>query len=177
MASSGWYAIGDGKLDYSYDTDDAVFRSVPLLVPAAGSQTELKLRDGSEVWIELPPALVAPLTGGVPMHLFCRRIGLGRVRKKDSSTPLRPAPDGVWIQAVQGEAVLVMRRGPGEDYAFVLLGELTPTSREHAAVFGCLRVLLLLSDRFMERPTWRAMNELVASRNAWGGMVTCIEEG
>lgn len=177
MPSSGWYAIGDGKLDYSYDTDDAVFRSVSLLVPAAGEQTELKVRDGSELWIEVPAALVAVLTGGVPMQLFCRRIGLGRVRKKDRSTPLRPSHDGVWIQAVQDQAVLVMRRGSGEDYAFVLLGELTQTSRVQAAVFGYLRVLLLISDSFMARPTWRAMNELVASQNAWGGLVTCIEEG
>jgi hypothetical protein len=176
LGSSGWYAIGEGKLDYSYDVDDAAFRAVPLLVPAAQSQAELRVRDCSEVWIEVRPTLVEVLTGGVPMQLFCRRIGLGRVRR-DGSTPLRPSHDGVWIQAVQGEAVLVMRRGPGEDYAFVPLGELTPKSREHAAVFGYLRILLLVSDTFMDRPTWRAMNDLVASQQAWGGLVTCIEEG
>jgi hypothetical protein len=71
----------------------------------------------------------------------------------------------------------VLRRGPDEDYAFVLLGQLTAPSCEHARLFGYLRVLLLVSDSFLDRPTWRGMNELVANHHAWGGLVTCIEAG
>jgi hypothetical protein len=177
MDQTGWHSIGGGLTDFSYSGQGGARSGISsLLVPGLGEFECLSLSHLG-LWIQLSESTADALTSGVEMSLFCRRLGLGRVRL-DHSTPLQPPAEHVLLQAVTGDAVLVVRRRSDVgEHAFLRVGRLADGARSLARTFGRIQVMLVVSDSFLPDPTWRGLNQMIAERRAFGGLVVSIEAG
>ena len=105
-----------------------------------------------------------------------RRAGVGRVRK-DISIPLKPPADRVWVQALDSDAVLVLRRVIGPDHAaFFQLGQLTEGARRTGAG-SRLPVMFFEAEDYLPDARWAHMLQLVGEHRAWGALIACTRDG
>jgi hypothetical protein len=148
-------------------------KDAPLIIDGVG-QFGFDAVSDAEVFIRISDAVARDLTAGAGMASFARRTGFGQ------GPALTQVPaDRVWIQASQGEAVLVVRREDGAEHAaFFFLGPLAPTARKMALGLGRVRVFFLVGDEKLEavlataRPTGR-----IDHPTMWGALVACTAQG
>jgi hypothetical protein len=142
-----------------------------------GSEYPIRVLSTVGIYVQLTADVAEALAGGTALATRFRRTGIGRVRK-DLSTPLEPAADRVWIQAVNREALLVWRRDTGPDHAaFFRLGQLSPGARSLADSFGQVQVLLVIANDFLPEASVRQMQQLVEQQDAWGALIACTADG
>jgi hypothetical protein len=148
-------------------------KDAPLIIDGVG-QFGFDVVSDAEVFIRISDAVAHELTAGAGMASFARMTGFGQ----GSELTQVPA-DRVWIQASQGEAILVVRREDGPEHAaFFFLGPLAPTARKMALGLERLRVFFVVGDEKLEtvlataRPTGR-----IDHPTMWGALVACTAQG
>jgi hypothetical protein len=145
----------------------------PLIIDGVG-QFGFDAVSDAEVFIRISDAVAHELTAGAGMASFARTTGFGQ-----GSEMTQVPADRVWIQASQGEAVLVVRREDGPEHAaFFLLGPLAPVAKKIALGLEHLRVFFVVGDERLDevlataRPTGRIDHPAM-----WGALVACTAEG
>jgi hypothetical protein len=176
VATSGWFDIGDGQNDYRWSAEQgAVLRESSFHLD--GGEYPCRILSSLAVFVQLSEEGAAALAGGVQLAALFRRAGVGRVRK-DLSIPLQPSADRIWIQALGGDAVLVLRRESGPDHAaFFRLGQLSDAARSLGHTFGSVGVEFVLADDFLPDAAFRHLQRLVELRRAWGAQIDCTADG
>jgi hypothetical protein len=186
VTETGWFEVGDDSTqrawgdprlatwDYAFSSQQGCIEGKRELVTPDGSRLEFEYHSTAAVWIELSDD-TASVLGAEPR--FWRHLGLGRLRK-DLSTPLDAEPERIWIQASQGEAVLVLRpEGQEETPVFFLIGPLGEGAQNLARTFESVSLTFFVGSGFLPRPTMRGLDIAVAEKRAWGGLVACTPEG
>jgi hypothetical protein len=155
------------------DMETTSRRAAPLVIDGIG-QFEFDTLSDSEVFVRISDSVANELTAGAGMTKFARRAGFGR------GTELPGAPaDRVWIQASQGDAVLVVRREDGPEHAaFFFLGSLGAGARRMAQGLGVVQVFIVADDEELDAVLTRARPMGRIDHPAmWGAVVSCTADG
>lgn len=164
---------GDPRLassDYLYPAN-RTSSGIRTLITPDGRTHEFRFYSNADVKIELSEDAFASL-GDFPRYL--RSLGLGKLRR-DLTVALTPAPDVMWVQAVQDDATLVLKP-PGAEPSFFRLGPLGLSALRIAHV-GSVSVTLFIGTDVLPIPTWRKEDLARLADRAWGGFVACNEAG
>jgi len=140
-----------------------------------GSEYATRIHDSGLIQIQVGADFAAALPGPGGLASFFRRAGIGGVRK-DLSIPLEPAVDLTWIQALDGDAALVVRAGEEPDaYAYFRLGTLTRSARGVGAI-GRLPVMFFQAEDYLPEARWSRMVQLVLDKQGWGALIACTKD-
>jgi hypothetical protein len=173
---TGSFDTDEGRWDHLISREHGALASESS-VHLDGYEYPIRVLSTVGIYVQLTADVAQALAGGTALATRFRRTGIGRVRK-DLSTPLEPAADRVWIQALNREALLVWRRESGPDHAaFFRLGQLSSGARTLADAFGRVAVLFIIANDFLPEASLQHMQQFVEQQRAWGALIACTADG